>query len=71
MVTHKNGDTYDKEFLPFTKQNYLQHNEIPEMTKQHYRKARAKGERPLTYAGAPHVLYKGTIDTKRLEVISA
>lgn len=67
MVTHKNGDKYTKEFLPFTEQNYLQNCELPEITKQHYRDSVAKGEQPLTYAGAPHVLYKGTIDTRNLQ----
>ncbi len=71
MVTHKNGDAYSKDFLPFTEENYMQHTEVPEITKQHYREARAKGEQPFTYAGAPHVLYKGTIDTKQLQIVSS
>lgn len=69
MVTHKNGSAYTKEFLPFTEENYLMHNEVPEITKQHYREAEAKGEQPFTYGGAPHVFYKGVIETKDLEII--
>ncbi len=72
MVTHKKGEgQYEKEYLPFTEENYLQNNHLPEITKQHYRDARAQGEQPLTYAGAPHVLYLGTIETKDLEVVSS
>ena len=71
MTTLKDGDKYVKEFLPFTEENYQQNCELPEITKQHYRDSVAKGEQPLTYAGAPHVLYKGTIDTSNVKIIEA
>ncbi len=70
MVTVKDEDGYHKEFLPFTKENYEKHNDVPELTKQYYSECVAKGEQPLTYGGAPHVLYKGVIDTKSLKIIS-
>jgi len=70
MATLKNKAGYHKYFLPFTEENYRQNCDVSEITKQHYREAAANGEQPLTYAGAPHALYKGSIDTKDLLIIS-
>lgn len=70
MTTYKDHGAYKRTFHPFTENNYRQHNTVPELTKEYYRKCIATNEQPLTYGGAPHVFYKGEIDTTNVEIIS-
>jgi|SRR3989344_5190906 len=42
---------------------------VPPETIEYYKENKSKGTRPLLFHLVPHILYKGTIDTKDLEVI--
>jgi len=42
---------------------------VPKETLDYYKKQWSKGERPLFFHRVPHILFKGTIDTKNLEII--
>jgi hypothetical protein len=46
------------------------YRKVPSETIEYYKACKAKGERPLLFHGVPHILYKGTIDTTGLEIIT-
>jgi hypothetical protein len=54
-------------WLPYDSAQVSQYAEMPESTKKYYREKLEKNEQPLLYAKIPHILYKGSIDTKNLE----
>jgi len=70
MVTKKENGKIVDEFLPFTKENYEHNNHITDLTRQQYAEMVAAGKRPFILGGSAHVLYKGEIETKDLEIIS-
>ena len=43
---------------------------IPQFTKDYYKKMLERNERPLLYHGIPHILYRGTLDTTKLRIVS-
>jgi len=45
------------------------YKEIPATTLEYYKEKKLAGEKPLIYQFVPHILYKGSINTKGLEVI--
>lgn len=46
------------------------YREIPISTLNYYRKIKLEGGRPMIYQFIPHILYKGNVDTKDLEIIT-
>lgn len=70
MTTSRIDGKIVHDFVPFTEESYNQNCHLPEITKQHYIESVAKSEAPYTYGGAPHVLYKGTIETTGLPIIT-
>lgn len=64
-------DNMDKdEFVPYNPNEAARFSIMPQATKDYYRTAIAKGERPLLYYRIPHILYKGTLETTDLSIIS-
>jgi hypothetical protein len=59
-----------EDFIEFDPANLAQYSVIPEKTKQYYKESFSKGEFPLMFVGVPHILYKGSIDTSILPVIT-
>lgn len=54
-------------FVPYTRGALADLGDLPEKTLAHYRERFSSGELPLRYAYAPHVLFRGSLETKDLE----
>lgn len=60
----------EKEFQIFNPDLLPTHSHIPPATKQYYKEEYQAGRKPLLFHGIPHVLYKGTINTSNLPIIT-
>lgn len=69
MVTTDKSGTLERDFLPFTKENFDKYCHIGEATRAIFQKAKDNYEQPNTFARIPHVLYKDSINTKGLEIV--
>jgi hypothetical protein len=56
-------ETFDSERMPF-------YGTIPEETLEYYRQEKAEGNTPLSFEFVPHILYKGSIETTGLEIVT-
>lgn len=63
-------DFTDDDFAPFDAENLAACRRISSETKAYYAEMYAGGKRPLQYHLTPHILYRGTIETKNLPVIT-
>lgn len=64
LVPFLNYETFDIDHMSIYK-------EIPVATLEYYKEKKLAGENPLIYQFVPHVLYKGNLDTKSLEVVTS
>lgn len=69
MISDDGVDASKRTFIPFSKENFEKYCHIGEPTRYRYKIAKEMGEQPNTFAGIPHVLYKGSIDTSNLEIV--
>lgn len=60
----------DSEFVPFNISDLPELSQIPETTKQYWKDQYQKGVKPLIFLGIPHILYRGTLDTTYLPIIT-
>lgn len=60
----------DKEFVQFNTNDLPELSQIPEATKQYWKDQYTKGAKPLIFLGIPHILYRGTLDTTNLPVVT-
>jgi hypothetical protein len=51
------------DFVEYNPNEVAQYKEIPEATKDYYKRMRNQGKRPLMFVRVPHILHKGSIDT--------
>ena len=58
-----------KEYEVFDPNKMDVYSKVPEETIEYYKQKQAEGVRPLLYHLVPHILYKGKIETKNLEVV--
>ena len=58
-----------KEYEHFDPARMDVYRNVPEETIEYYKQKKAEGIRPLLFHLVPHILYKGIIDTKGLEVV--
>lgn len=58
-----------KEYEKFDVDRMDIYRKVPEETIEYYKEMKIKGKRPLLFHLVPHILYKGTIDTKELEIV--
>jgi hypothetical protein len=58
-----------KEYEPFDPARMEIYRSVPEETIEYYKQKKAEGVRPLLFHLVPHILYKGSIGTKELEVV--
>ena len=58
-----------KEYEPFDSTRMETYRIVPEDTIEYYKQKKAEGVRPLLFHLVPHILYKGSIETKGLEVV--
>lgn len=69
VMTDSDGKL-ERKFMPFTKEAFGVYCHIGEATRDVFKRAKENGEQPNTFARVPHVLYRDSISTKDLEVVS-
>jgi hypothetical protein len=73
VYLHKHTNPKDmlapSNFADFVPSELAQYAVVPERTKAHYRAAISRGQSPLAFYWAPHILYKGSLDTSLTRVI--
>jgi hypothetical protein len=69
MVPLESNNIARRQFIIFNKTNFDKYCHIGGVTRQRYQNAKDNNEQPNTFAGVPHVLYKGSIDTSNLEIV--
>jgi GTP-binding protein LepA len=62
------GEEYSE---PFDSEKIIGYANIPEATRQYYRDAYARGEKPFLFHGIPHILHKGSIDIKKVKRVTS
>ncbi len=58
-----------KEYEPFDPARMETYRVVPEATIEYYKGKKAEGVRPLLFHLVPHILHKGSIEMKNLEVV--
>lgn len=58
------------DYEPFDVKRMSEYQKVPEATLKYYMQKKNEGLHPVIYQFVPHVLYKGNIDTRGLDVIS-
>ena len=58
-----------KEYEPFDAMRMEIYRTVPDETIEYYKLKKAEDVRPLLFHLVPHILYKGTVETKGLEVV--
>lgn len=63
---HRNKTDKMKEdnFAKYNPDNIAQYSEMPDETIRYYKEMYSQGEDPLLFHGVPHILYKGSLNTK-------
>jgi hypothetical protein len=46
-----------------------EYSQVPDRLKKYYQEKIEQGETPLLYAGAPHILYRGTLDISHVPIV--
>ena len=69
MILNENAGHLQREFVQFNKEAFDKYCHIGKATRDCFKDAKDNNEQPNTFARIPHVLYKGAINTKNLEVI--
>lgn len=69
LISLDGADPSKRKFIPFNKANFDEYCKIGEPTRYRYQKAKDQDEQPMTFAGVPHVLYKGYVNTQNLELV--
>lgn len=62
------GEEYSE---PFDSEKIIGYANIPEATRQYYRDAYAREEKPFLFHGIPHILHKGSIDIKKVKRVTS
>jgi hypothetical protein len=57
-------------FTQYDPEKITEYMHLPEITKQYYKEMTDKGEKSLLFHRTPHILYKGSLDTKDLPIIT-
>lgn len=59
----------EKDFAVYDPDGLEEYSFLPEETKQYYKEKLDNNENPLMYHKIPHILYKGTLDTRNLGIV--
>lgn len=72
LYSNKTGDEKMsiENFTDFDPKKLHEHAELPQVTKEYYKKMFEKGGKPLLFIGVPHILHKGSIDISNLPVVT-
>jgi len=60
----------DIDIAGYKQEDLSKYSKVRPETVDYYKKTIAKGDRPKTFVGIPHVLYKGSFDISQLSVIT-
>lgn len=60
----------DSEFVRFSSELLEDIKHVPRISKEYFREKYSAGEKPLLFLGIPHILYRGTLDTTNLPVVT-
>src|SRR3989344_3386852 len=60
-----------KEYEPFNPDRMSFYRQVPRKTIEYYKEKHTEGIRPLLFHLVPHILYKGNVETKGLEIVTA
>lgn len=60
----------ESDFVPYNPTEVEKYAYLPEATKEYFKNILEEGGRPLMFHLVPHILYKGSIETRNLKVIS-
>lgn len=66
----KNLDPQLKDYEEFTPERMNVYRTVPTETIEYYKEMTLQGKRPLVFNFVPHILYKGTIETRGLETVT-
>lgn len=58
-----------KEFIPYDPKTLQLYSHMPNATKQYYQEMKSNEKQPLLFHLVPHILYKGTIDISKAEIV--
>jgi len=58
-----------RSFSSFDPMKIMEYSTVPSETLKYYREQFKLGKRPLFFHRVPHILYKGTVDTTRLDIV--
>ncbi len=65
-----NAPSQFREYEAFNPERMEEYRIVPPETIEYYKKIKAENGNPFQYYLSPHILYKGNIDTKDLEIIT-
>lgn len=60
----------EDEFAPFNPEQLKEFKQIPTKTKEYFTESYKEGRNPLLFVGIPHILYKGSIDVSKVEIMT-
>lgn len=67
--TKKKGEpARAEEFVPYDPNDLEKYAVLPEATIEHFKEAIRENKRPFLYVYIPHIVYKGTLDTRGLPI---
>jgi hypothetical protein len=58
-----------KDFVAYNPSLVGEYSQVPDRLKKYYQDKIDQGETPLLYAGAPHILYRGTLDISQVPIV--
>ncbi|MFZ1626334.1 MAG: hypothetical protein WAT81_00835 [Candidatus Moraniibacteriota bacterium] len=60
-----------KNFKLYDPAKIAEYSEVPQKTRGYYKELISQGKKPLLYHLIPYILYRGSIDTKNLKIVTA
>lgn len=72
IYLHKNKPLFkmrEDNFEEYSSENVAKYTNLPDETKEYYKESIQNNENPLAYHKVPHILYKGSLDTKNIKRI--
>lgn len=71
IMTRGLAQAKERIYAPFNPDVLAQYAEVPEFTREHYRKRFSEGQRPWLFLGIPHILYRGALDISGCRIVDA
>lgn len=65
----EDGGVLERSLVPFNEETFNEYCHIGDVTRAIFQKAKEDNEQPNTFARIPQVLYRGSINTKNLDIV--